>query len=512
MRLLCIVGAAADPDPSLADQLAFVEAMAGAAGATEPVLVVLDAAIAAPAGWKRLVLRDPASGRGAAGRQERLAAALKSHLPVDFRPDLCIAPICADLVHAVFPRAPVLGFPAAGLEAGQRESGDPIERRLRVMERTLREVQAHMAAQREAAFTRLEAQAAQEARRAEAAIVRAEAYRQEMERMRRTVSWRITAPLRAVRGDPRGAARALWAKLPLAARHRSKVERWAAGLSPRLAAWARGGAGAQVRARAELALRPPAEIATAPPPAAPPARAIAFYLPQFHPIPENDRWWGAGFTEWANVVAATPQFVGHYQPHLPADLGFYDLRLVDVQRRQIELAKLYGLYGFCFYFYWFAGKRLLETPLLNWLGERTLDFPFCLCWANENWSRRWDGLDADILIAQEHSASDDLAFIAYAAKYLRDPRYIRIEGKPLLLVYRPSLLPYAKETAERWRAWCREHGVGEIYLAYTQSFEAVDPRQYGFDGAVEFPPNNSGPPDITDTVERINPSFEGRVY
>lgn len=241
-------------------------------------------------------------------------------------------------------------------------------------------------------------------------------------------------------------------------------------------------------------------------------KLICFYLPQFHPIAENNEWWGEGFTEWSNVQPAQPQFVDHYQPHIPGELGYYSLLDTEVQRRQIELAKLYGIEGFCFYFYWFGGKRLLETPIENYLKDTSLDLPFCLCWANENWSRRWDGLDSEILIDQKHSPEDDLAFIAYVAQYMCDSRYIRIDGKPLLMVYRPSLLPSAKETVERWRAWCRNNGIGEIYLAYTQSFETVDPSKYDFDAAIEFPPNNSAPPNITESVTPLRDDFGANVY
>ena len=242
-----------------------------------------------------------------------------------------------------------------------------------------------------------------------------------------------------------------------------------------------------------------------------PATLVAFYLPQFHPIAENDEWWGKGFTEWRNVARALPQFEGHAQPRLPADLGFYDLRNVDTMREQARLASEYGIGAFCFYFYWFSGRTLLEQPLRQWLDDPTLELPFCLCWANENWSRRWDGRSDDILIAQQHSAEDDLAFIAHIAAYLRDPRYLRVEGKPLLLVYRPDLLPDARQSAQRWRQWCRANQVGEIHIAYVQGFERPDPRDIGFDAAVEFPPNLSNPSNLTADQRLLNPGFEGQV-
>ena len=220
-------------------------------------------------------------------------------------------------------------------------------------------------------------------------------------------------------------------------------------------------------------------------------RAIAFYLPQFHPIAENDEWWGKGFTEWRNVTAARPHFPGHYQPHLPADLGFYDLRLPEAREAQAELARQYGIHGFCYYHYWFNGRRLLERPFQEVLQSGQPSLPFCLCWANENWTRIWDGGSKHLLMEQRYDADDDVAHIRSLVPAFSDPRYIRIDGRPVFLVYRTGILPDPAATAERWRKAVRAAGIDDLYLVRVESHsDAVDPTSIGFDASVEFAPFN----------------------
>ena len=222
-------------------------------------------------------------------------------------------------------------------------------------------------------------------------------------------------------------------------------------------------------------------------------RAIAFYLPQFHPIPENDQWWGPGFTEWVNVVKTRPLFRGHYQPHIPADLGFYDLRLRETRIAQAELARQYGIGGFCYYHYWFNGKLLLEKPLEAVLADQEPDFPFCVCWANETWSRRWDGQERKSLIEVDLDRYDPDAHFEYLSKVFFDPRYMRIEGKPIFLIYRIDLFSDIRSTIGRWRAKAQSMGLPGIYLcavrSHSHSLGDAETIALGFDAIIGFEPN-----------------------
>jgi lipopolysaccharide biosynthesis protein len=222
-------------------------------------------------------------------------------------------------------------------------------------------------------------------------------------------------------------------------------------------------------------------------------KPIAIHLPQFHPFAENDEWWGKGFTEWTNVAKAKPLFEGHYQPHLPSDLGYYDLRLEETRIAQAELAKEYGIYGFCYYHYWFNGKRIMNRPLDDMLKTQTPDFPFMLCWANENWTRRWDGKDAEVLIKQDYSSDDDINHIRFLINtFFKDERYIKVNGKPFFVIYRPGLFPDIKATIASWRAEAKKEGI-ELHIGFMKSF-AYEPEDFeaiGFDCSVDFQPNLS---------------------
>jgi glycosyltransferase involved in cell wall biosynthesis len=267
-----------------------------------------------------------------------------------------------------------------------------------------------------------------------------------------------------------------------------------------------------LRSRSETALREQAEVARpkadadqeaveqsqAPQNPAPveilPKRAItvkklAFYLPQFHPIPENDEWWGEGFTEWNNVSRAKPFFPGHWQPRRPGPMGFYDLRVPATMNKQFELARRYGIDGFCFYYYWFNGKKLLEKPLEMLMAGETDPFPFCICWVNETWTRSWDGMSGEVLIEANQTVEGTNAFIRDIETILKHDQYIRIDGKPVLLVYCPLKLEDPVATVQGWRKFARESSIGELHLCAVQSFAFDDPLPLGFDAAVEFPPH-----------------------
>jgi hypothetical protein len=240
-------------------------------------------------------------------------------------------------------------------------------------------------------------------------------------------------------------------------------------------------------------------------------KIFAFYLPQYHPIPENDRWWGKGFTEWSRVTRARPQFDDHYQPHLPERLGFYDLRLPQTRASQAALASSYGIHGFCYYYYSFGAKTLLERPLAEVLASGQPDFPFCLCWANENWTRRWDGDERDLLIEQRYGPELDLALIDELMPFFLDPRYLRVRGAPVLLVYRPGAIPDPHATIARWRHAARKQGLPDLHLVAALTFGLTDPRPIGFDAAVEFPPHGEVLPRDAFAASGLRPEFSGAV-
>lgn len=244
-------------------------------------------------------------------------------------------------------------------------------------------------------------------------------------------------------------------------------------------------------------------------------KLLAYYLPQFHPTEENDLWWGKGVTEWNNVSRAVPQYLDHYQPRLPGELGYYDLRISENLERQVELARAYGIYGFAFYYYWFDGHRLLDKPLDMFVSSEKIDFPFCLCWANESWTRRFDGSCGEILMKQSDTEESYRSFIDSVIPYMRSDKYIRVEGKPLLNIYRPSFIPNCAETLKFWRERCIDAGVGDIHLVGVREHTwNVDLLTVGFDAQSEFHPGTvfKHCTDITDNFLYMREDFSGRLY
>ena len=244
-------------------------------------------------------------------------------------------------------------------------------------------------------------------------------------------------------------------------------------------------------------------------------KSIAFLLPQFHPVKENDRWWGRGFTEWNNVIRGRPMFRSHYQPRLPKDLGYYDLRHPDTQRRQAEMAQQNGVHGFCYHYYWFDGKKILNEPVEQMLSSGAPDHPFCVCWANENWSRNWDGQERFVLLKQNYTMESNRALIHEFIKMMRDRRYIRHQGKPVLVVYRIRVIPNWLETAKMWREECRKAGIGEIHLCAVRfGLEPLDgpPEEFGVDSYVLFPPHETVREDMRSSVHDLNGQFGGEIF
>jgi Glycosyltransferase WbsX len=220
------------------------------------------------------------------------------------------------------------------------------------------------------------------------------------------------------------------------------------------------------------------------------ARVLTFYLPQFHPIPENDAWWGPGFTEWTNVAKAVRRFPGHYQPHVPADLGFYDLRLAPTRAAQATLAQSAGIEGFVYWHYWFAGRRLLERPFAEVLASGEPDFGFALAWANQTWSGVWHGAEDRILMEQTYPPGDDEAHFASLLPAFTDPRYVTVGGRPLFYVFRPEQLPEPARFVERWQSLATKAGLPGLYLVAEMSdllgrgSVYPDPFRDGFDAGV----------------------------
>jgi hypothetical protein len=219
------------------------------------------------------------------------------------------------------------------------------------------------------------------------------------------------------------------------------------------------------------------------------ARLIAFYLPQFHPIPENDLWWGKGFTEWTNVTRAKRLFPGHRQPNLPSDLGLYDLRVPEVREAQANLARSYGIEGFCYWHYWLGnGRRLLDRVFNEVLESGKPDFPFCLAWANHDWNRAWHGQTHNVLIEQKYPGEEDHRnHLNFLLRAFLDSRYIRIDDKPVFILFRPDELPHSKEVIALWKRMAVEAGLPGLFVAGISEKE-VSLDKYGCDALIPGEP------------------------
>ncbi|MBC7388155.1 MAG: glycoside hydrolase family 99-like domain-containing protein [Opitutaceae bacterium] len=220
------------------------------------------------------------------------------------------------------------------------------------------------------------------------------------------------------------------------------------------------------------------------------ARLIAYYLPQFHPLPENDKHWGKGFTEWTNVAKAKPLFKGHYQPHLPTELGYYDLRVPEVRKEQADLAREYGIEGFCYWHYWFGGKRVLERPFEEVVKSGEPDFPFCLCWANHSWSAIWVGDAKKIIFEQTYPGKEDWENHFYALiPAFKDPRYIKVDGKLLFSVFAPKDIPDCKAFTDAWRELAKKEGIDGFHFIGMGVFEK-DLKDLGLDASTNHTPHS----------------------
>ena len=244
-------------------------------------------------------------------------------------------------------------------------------------------------------------------------------------------------------------------------------------------------------------------------------KVIAYYLPQFHQMEINNKFHGQGFTEWTNTSRAIPLFAGHYQPHIPYDVGYYDLKNPDAMKRQIYLAKHYGVYGFCFYYYWFSGQKVMEEPLKMLYEHTEWNMPFCLMWANENWTSKWDGGNSEIILEQKLADDDDEKFMADVIPYMKDERYIKIDGKPVLVIYKCTM--FDKEIfclmINNFRKIAKKHGFPDLFLMVTNYRLKEDARNFNADSLVEYQPH--GLSEILPQIRPkgyLNPDFQGQIF